>query len=240
MSHMHRQTLAWTAALALGACLAAAGGCKKKDAAEKAATPPATQESPLAHRLNSMPASAQIDTLRALVAADSANAQLQFFAGNAYYEYGSNLESSAPNREAYLDSATTAYHRAVEIDSTMSKAYVNLALAYQEHRQVPEARKALEQAIRVNPNDVLAYCHLGFLSHQSGNLSDAMAQYKKALAIDPNSAQAHYNLGLAFAESKIFGEALKEWELVVKSDPDGDLGKTAAENVRIIQQYMAK
>lgn len=237
----HRHRLATAAALIMAVWLiAASAGCKQKDQAEKAAAPAAKEESPLARRLNAMPPAAQIDTLRALVAADSADAQLQFFMGNAYYGQGSSLEESAPTRRAYFDSATVAYRHAVAIDSTMSKAYVNMGLAYQEVRQPSEARRALEQAIRVNPNDVLAYCHLGYLSHVNGNLSDAMAQYRKALAIDPNNPQAHYNLGLAFAEQKIFAEALKEWEIVVKNDPDGDLGKTAAENVRIIQQYMTK
>ena len=71
-------------------------------------------------------------------------------------------------------------------------------------------------------------------------LSDAMTMYKQALAIDPNSAQAHYNLGLAFAEQKIFNEAVREWQIVIKSDPNSDLGKTAAENVKIITQYNSK
>ena len=219
--------------------VATAGGCKK-DAAKDAAAPAARVESPLAERLNHMTPAAQVDTLRALVAVDTTNAQLQFFSGNAYYQFATTLEASAPNREAYLDSATSAYTRAVASDSSMSKAYVNMGLAYQERHKPSEARRALERAIEVNPQDVLAYCHLGYLSHMGGDLTEAVRQYNRALLIDPNSAQAHYNLGLAFAENRVFGEALKEWELVVKLDPDGDLGKTAAENVRIIQQYMTK
>jgi tetratricopeptide (TPR) repeat protein len=185
-----------------------------------------------------MPPAAQIDTLRGLVAADTADAQLRFHFGNAYYSFAAGLESSAPAKPAYLDSAEAEYARAVGIDSTMSKAWVNLGLAYQEHGKPSDARRALETAVHVNPDDVLAYCHLGYLSHVTGNLAEAMRQYQRALAIDPDSPQAHYNLGLAFAEAKIFQEALREWERVVKNDPGGDLGKTAAENVRIIQQYM--
>lgn len=226
--------------LALGLCVVAAGAGCKQDAAEKAAAPAATVESPLAARLNHMTPAAQVDTLRALVAADTSNAQMQFFAGNAYYEFATSLEASAPNRAAYLDSATVAYQRAVDVDSTMSKAYVNMGLAYQERHKPADARRALQRAIAVNPKDVLAYCHLGYMSHMSGDLTEAVRQYNLALAIDPNSAQAHYNLGLAFAENRVFSEALREWELVVKLDPDGDLGKTAGENVRIIQQYMTK
>jgi tetratricopeptide (TPR) repeat protein len=223
------------------ALLYSAAGCKKKDAAESAAAPAHAQaDHALAARLNAMKPQAQIDTMRALVKADTSDAQLRFLAGNAYYSFGSVLDASSDNRTAYLDSATAQYRSATAIDSTMSKAWVNMGLAYIDNNKRSEGRKALEKAIDVNPKDVLAYCHLGYLDHMSGNLSEAMLMYHQALAIDPNSAQAHYNLGLAFAEQKIFNEALREWQIVIKNDPDSDLGKTAAENVKIIQQYNSK
>ncbi|HKW12864.1 MAG TPA: tetratricopeptide repeat protein [Candidatus Krumholzibacteria bacterium] len=220
-------------------CVAAAS-CKK-EAAEKAAAPPAAKTAtPLGERLNAMAPAAQIDTMRALVKADTNNAQMRFLAGNAYYSFASGLDASATNRTAYFDSALAHYKGAVRADSTMSKAWVNMGLAYSDWGKRLEARQALEKAIAVNPKDVLAYCHLGYLDHMSGNLSDAMLMYKQALAIDPNSSQAHYNMGLAFAEQKIFGEAVREWQIVIKNDPNSDLGKTAAENVKIIQQYDSK
>lgn len=219
----------------------AAAGCRQKSAAEKAAAPPpARQETTLSDRLNAMAPQAQIDTMRSLVKADTSSAQLHFFSGNAYYSFASGQEASAPNRAAYFDSATAQYKRAVAIDSTMSKAWVNMGLAYTDAGNRADARRALNRAIQVNPKDVLAYCHLGYLDHLSGNLSDAMTMYRQALTIDPKSPQAHYNLGLAFAEQKIFNEAVREWQIVIKNDPNSDLGKTAAENVKIIQQYNAK
>ncbi len=241
---IHRNSTVFRAAATLVVVAAlgvAFAGCKKKVEAEKAATPPVAQvDNSLSGRLNVMPPQAQIDTMRTLVSADSTDAQLRFFSGNAYYSFASGLEASAPNRSAYFDSANAQYQAAVDIDSTMSKAWVNMGLAYADAGKRPQARRALEKAIEVNPTDVLAYCHLGYLDHMSGNLSSAMAMYKHALSIDPNSAQAHYNLGLAFAEQKIFDEAVREWQLVIKNDPDSDLGKTAAENVKIITQYNAR
>ena len=212
--------------------MVAASGCRESK------PPAARAASTLASHLDVMTPAAQIDTLRGLRAADSTDAQIAFYAGNAYYSFGSQLEVSAPNRNAYLDSATAEYHRAVDLDSTMSKAWTNMGLAYQDAGKPDDARRALNTAIKVNPKDALAYCHLGFLEQTAGNVSLAIDHYQSALAIDPNSAQAHYNLGLAFAEAKIFNEALIEWETVIKLDPDGELGKTATENVRIIKQYM--
>lgn len=230
-----------TALVVISALCIASAGCKKKAEADKAAAPPAAKvDNSLGARLNAMTPQAQIDTMRALVKTDTSDAQLRFFAGNAYYSYASGLDASAPNRNAYFDSANAQYQGAVKIDSTMSKVWVNMGLAFVDAGKRPQARKAFEKAIEVNPKDVLAYCHLGYLDHMTGNLSDAMAMYKQALSIDPNSSQAHYNLGLAFAEQKIFNEAVREWQIVIKNDPDSDLGKTAAENVKIITQYNSK
>ena len=65
---------------------------------------------------------------------------------------------------------------------------------------------------------------------------DAVRRWNQ-IAIDASGLD---HTPVAVGENRVFGEALKEWELVVKLDPDGDLGKTAAENVRIIQQYTTK
>ena len=42
----------------------------------------------------------------------------------------------------------------------------------------------------------------------------------------------------AFAENRVFREAMIEWEKVIALDPDGELGRTASENVRMIKQYV--
>lgn len=234
---MTMHTTGWIrVAVAAGLALAAAlPACRDGERA-----PAATEtSSPLAAALRGMPAQAQIDTLRAIAAANPDDPQVAFLSGNAFYARGSELGSSEqPRVMAYFDSAAAAYTHAVKIDSTLSKAWVNLGLVLQDSNRRPQAQRAFETAIKVNPKDVLAYCHLGYLFQSIGDLDQAMAQYRAALAIDPNSAQAHYNLGLAFADAKIFGEALLEWETVVRLDPEGDLGRTAAENVKIIRQYL--
>jgi len=209
------------------ACLSA---CSKAPGPETPA-PAAT----LADRMEKLSPRQQLQAL----AADS-SAEASFFRGNAYFSLGVELpESEHPRAVTLYDSALVAYQHAVETDTTMSKAWVNMGLTYDALAKRPEARRAFETAIATNPEDVLALCHLGFSQTLIGDLDAAMKLYKRALAIDPNSSQAHYNLGLAFAEAKLFKEALVEWETVVRLEPDGDLGRAAADNVRIIRQYIA-
>lgn len=202
--------------------------------------PKADVETPtLAQRLAPLSSAQQLAMLRPLAVADSTDADVAFHVGNAYYGLGSALGPEEHDHAvAYFDSAVAEYRRAVKVDSTLSKAWVNMGLAFEAKGSNADARGALMRAIEVNPRDVLAYCHLGYLEQQNGNVAEGVRYYRQALTIDPNSAQAHYNLGLAFAEARVFGEALLEWQTVAKLDPDGELGRTATENVKIIRQYM--
>ncbi len=222
------------ASIALGAVLLAVAACGRNASPREPVAAPS-----LADRLEAMSPEAQLDTLQILTAAAPDNAELAFHTGNAWYTRALTLPvERGVESSAYLDSAVVAYERATLLDPDYSRAYVNMGLAYDAGRKGPEARVAFRKAIEINPNDVLAYCHLGFLEYTAGKHSDAMKLYERALAIDPQSTQAHYNLGLAFAEARIFREALREWERVAELDPDGELGKTAADNARIIRQYL--
>lgn len=220
---------------ALACALALGAGCGGSKSAGKPSAPAPT----LGQKLDAMAPEAQLDYLRALEKEKPNDATIAFHVGNAYYAIGSSLPEEESSRStAYYDSAVTAYQRAVDLDSTYSKAYVNMGLAYDAGQRRADARRVLKKAIEVNPKDVLAYCHLGLVEQSYGNYGEAVKLYQEALKLDPNSAQAHYNLGLAFAETKVFKEAMVEWEKVIALDPDGELGKTASENVRIIRQYL--
>ncbi len=211
--------------------------------AKNAKEPPAVTKEPSAVSLNEqmvgMTDVQRIAFLRDLDAKQSGDAKVAFQLGNTYYSLGTgSLGHDDHLARAYYDSAVVEYKRAIDRDSTYSKAYVNMGLAYEAGGKKPDARRVLQQAVAVNPNDVLAHCHLGQLEQSYGNYAEAVKLYQRALALDPNSAQAHYNLGLAFAENRVFREAMIEWEKVMALDPGGELGRTAAENVRMIKQYV--
>jgi len=138
-----------------------------------------------------------------------------------------------------FDSALTYYNSAVIADPGHFKAYVNMGIVYDETGQASAGAAAYRKALDIKPDDVLAHCHLGYNLVHSGEVDEGVKHYLRALEIAPDSPQAHYNLGLAFADLKVFGEAIKEWQTVVKLDPDSDLGKTASENVKLIQSYLS-
>lgn len=204
------------AALLLSAATPATAGADKKN----------TAPDELKKRLDTLSPPEQVPFLRALLSREPQNARLSFYLGNAY------LNLSKP------DSAVIFYTQALAADSVYSRAHVNMAIALEGLTRFDEAKRHYERAIEIDSTDVLAYCHLGHYHHVRGEMSEAVDKYRRALRIDPQSPQAHYNLGLAFADTRFFGEALREWRRVVELSPESDIGRTAAENVRLIETYV--
>ncbi len=212
----------WSAAARLAAvCVGAmllAGAC--------GGGPRQAQPGDLKSQIDGLPPDQQITYLRSAQAGGNRDPKVEFYLGNAFL----NMDRA--------DSAVTHYESALAADSSYAKANVNLGIALEKLNRMDEAKSHYERAIEIDSTDVLAQCHLGHYYHVRGDFEAAVRHYLRAIAIDPRSAQAHYNLGLAFADSKIYAEALREWERVIELAPQSELGRTAAENVRLIKTYL--
>jgi superkiller protein 3 len=180
----------------------------------------------MADRIRGMNPAEQAKYLMDAKAGGENSPELHFLLGVALYSSG------------LVDSSEAFFRQAIEMDSTYTRAYVNLGIVLDTQRKSVEAEFMYKKALEIDPSDELANCHLGFIYHTRGMQSEAIKYYLEALRLNPNSAQAHYNLGLAFADARIFQEALHEWEIVIEQDPDGALGQTAKENVNLIRQYL--
>jgi superkiller protein 3 len=204
-------------------CLLQAGGTAADSAWE---APQSEASTELAEQIRGMTPEEQAAYLMNAKAEGEDTPELHFLLGVAMYSSG------------LVDSSEAFFRKAIEMDSTYSRAYVNLGIVLDSQRKDVEAEFMYKKALEIDPEDELAYCHLGFIYHARGLHGEAIKYYLRALEVNPNSAQAHYNLGLAFADSRIFKEALREWERVIVLDPDGALGQTAKENVDLIRQYL--
>jgi tetratricopeptide (TPR) repeat protein len=184
--------------------------------------------SDLKSRLEILSAAEQIAYLRSLRSERPGDATLSFHLGNAY------LRLDRP------DSAIVWYEEAVALDSTYAKAHVNLGIALENAHRLDEAKSHYERALEIDSTDALARCHLGHYFHARGKVGEAVRCYVRALELHPESAQAHYNLGLAFADTRLFAEAIREWERVIALSPETELGRTAAENLRLMRTYVGE
>ena len=94
-----------------------------------------------------------------------------------------------------LAAARAAYRRALELDSKLSDAYINLGRLLHEGGDSGEALRLYRQAIKHAPDDPIAHYDLALALEDQGDMTAASAAYHRALEIDPGFADAHFNLG---------------------------------------------
>jgi len=103
----------------------------------------------------------------------------------------------------YLEQGDTAraigsFNRAVEIDDSLSDAYLSLALLY-DLRNNPVAIDYYRNAIRVRPNNLNAQYKLAYhLQEKAGKIDEAMAMYDAILEKNPQYYHALYNKGYVY------------------------------------------
>lgn len=214
-------------------------------------------------RYEDLPVEARQESLRAQTRQPGHNAAYAFYGlGNLFYsDATAKAEDEGWNADAVyalLDSAQSNFEMAVDRDSTLIEAYVNLGSlwddrssqlggGFQEQRQRQEYQKTAEEmylkALAINPDDEKANCNLGalYLKMREGNQPmhhQAMERFLHVLDVNPKSALAHYNLAIMFAEEKIYREAITEWEAAAKADPKGDIGERSRANIQIVRDLM--
>jgi len=89
--------------------------------------------------------------------------------------------------------ALKACKRAIEIKPDPS-SYKNMALIYQELREVNKAIECYKKIAEIIPSSPLVFGNLGNLSLMLGDNSSAINYYEKALNIDENNLLHYYNL----------------------------------------------
>jgi Flp pilus assembly protein TadD len=87
-----------------------------------------------------------------------------------------------------LPAAIELYKKAATISRnprTTAKAYNNLAYAYKEIHDLPDARESFQAAVKADPEFVGAWISLGLTAQRMGDLRGAADAYSQAAAIQP-------------------------------------------------------
>ena len=92
--------------------------------------------------------------------------------------------------------ARRAYHAALEIDSKMADAHLNLGRLYHDGKDWEKARAHYQAAADCAPKEAAPLFNLGVLMEDRKRLAEAARAYRQAIERDPGFADAHYNLGL--------------------------------------------
>ena len=168
----------------------------------------------------------RVDSLRALADQDSLNFDLRFELANSYYDLG------------VLPSAVLQYRKAVALDSTSLKAWVNLGVAQNEMGLSEDALESYDRALAIDPTDNKALCNKGLAYYGLRKYFEAVNLYRKALELYPESVEAHYNLGVAFADAQMYREAINEWTQVARIAPGTEAARAATANVDVIREMV--
>jgi len=107
-----------------------------------------------------------------------------------------------------LDDAQVAFNHALEVDSTLVKAHLNLARVLLESHQPQAALTAIENALAIDGASSAARRLQGNAYHSLGQTEDALNSYRVAIQVDPEDAWSMNNLAFILIEEGRYDEAL--------------------------------
>jgi tetratricopeptide (TPR) repeat protein len=131
----------------------------------------------------------------------------------AYLMFGMNFKEQG---DTVL--AINSFQKAVEFDSDMIDAWVNLGQLY-EAMDDPLAARYFDNAVRVAPNNIYAlHAKADYHSNQD-QLEEAIDAYRKIVRADPQYVDAYFNSGLIYLDMDSVQQASKQFDLALKVSP---------------------
>ncbi len=103
-------------------------------------------------------------------------------------------------RVGNLLEAESAFRKAIQIDDTLSWAYVGLGSILINRSEYSEAVNLLRKALAYEKSEI-AYTMMGVALSSIGRSDEAAANFDAALALDSNYEEAYFNLGLVRKET---------------------------------------
>ncbi|MEY4904202.1 MAG: hypothetical protein RLZZ292_2017 [Bacteroidota bacterium] len=112
------------------------------------------------------------------------------------------------------------YQDLIEKDPKDAFAYYNIALLYQEDKNIPQAITHYNKCVESDPTFASAYNNLGNCYGMSNQLDAAIQNFTKALAVNPKLAQALNNRGRSFLTKGNISEALQDFTAALTLEPN--------------------
>ncbi|HJP91853.1 MAG TPA: tetratricopeptide repeat protein, partial [Pyrinomonadaceae bacterium] len=115
--------------------------------------------------------------------------------------------------------AADSFKRALQLDSSLTLARINLGIALFNLPDLPAAQKELQAASALAPNAPQPLYVLGLLAKSQNRSDEAIAAFQKVLRIDPNDVGANVNLGQLYAQQRKYTEAIAVLRTAVAAEP---------------------
>lgn len=129
-------------------------------------------------------------------------------------------------RRNLFDEAVAEFERAIDIEPTLTEAYLNWGRAYLQQKKYAEAIAIFVRALQQNPDYADLQNYLGYAYFRNHQLAEAATAIKLALEKNPKYVAAVFNLSLVLLQSVIIGlETLDE--------------NTAAERLDRVKEFLS-
>lgn len=120
--------------------------------------------------------------------------------------------------------ATSDFDRALELDPTDVRAYLNKGRLYFGLKNYQEAIVSLEHALELDPDNGTAYYYLGLVYRDLNEHQQAIAKFDRMVELNPNSPMAYYHRGstyiLFWRSVDEYQRAIADFDRALELDPN--------------------
>lgn len=122
--------------------------------------------------------------------------------------------------------ALAQFEKAIEVNPTLTVAYLGAGDIYREKGDFPAAEKNYRQAATLEPTNFSAQYLHGLSLQLLDRLSDAVRAYLRALTIRPDDFNSNLNLGTTYLQLNEPGQALPYAQRAAKISPKSAEART--------------
>ncbi len=112
------------------------------------------------------------------------------------------------------------YKRAVQLDEKLVRAWNNLILLTQDHKQPQDALQMVYRALEFNADEASLHFLAGNILGQIGQAEKSEEHFKRAISLSPLTAKYHYNLAVLYHRNKRLSDAKEYYQKALSLDPD--------------------
>ncbi|HEY7058192.1 MAG TPA: FG-GAP-like repeat-containing protein, partial [Vicinamibacterales bacterium] len=142
--------------------------------------------------------------------------------------YRANNVGVAQLEQYDYDAAADSFRQALQIDSSLALAHLNLAIALLYGNHLDQAAPEASAAAAALPDRPQPSFVLGLIARADNRVDDAAAAFRKVLEIDPADAATKVNLGQVLLQQRKFDDAVRLFRDAVAVEP---YNATAAYNL---------
>jgi Flp pilus assembly protein TadD/uncharacterized caspase-like protein len=113
--------------------------------------------------------------------------------------------------EGNFEEAEKAYRKSIELDSTISWTYTNLASLCYDQQDYAQAEHYAQKAIQNGADDPVLFYTLGNIRLNSGQAGQARGMYEQTIRLEPQHPYAHFGLGIALERSGEISRAIEAY-----------------------------